>query len=262
MRLKLALREDEDRMTENSGNGSDGNQDQGGNQSAMPEGLPESFWDAEKGALKADDLIKSYGELNSFKTEHDKRLANRLESADKYELSLPEKFEMPEGMNFEFAADSDMAKLGRELAYQMGYSQDEFLEKLVVPYVQEQMGRAQKDATEAEEFYKTEKAKLGEKADDRVKAADAYLKKNLSDDEYQAIHHLATTAAGVSAVEKLMRAANGATVKTDGSSAGGGDEITEDSLVALQKDPRYWRDRDPALHQQVRQGYEKIYGKK
>ena len=44
----------------------------------------------------------------------------------------------------------------------------------------------------------------------------------------------------------------------DGGERPGG-AVTLDGLRRLQGDPRYWRDRDPALVRQVMEGYRRLY---
>ena len=222
----------------------------------LPEGLPESFWDAEAKAVKVDDLVKSYADLNKFKTDQEAALSKRPESPDKYELKLPETFEMPEGMGFTFEADSELAKLGRDLAHAKGLDQEGFVNEILTPYVQHEMAKAQQAQTEAEEFYKTEKAKLGEKADDRINAVDAYLKANFTPEQAEALSGAAITAPGVEAIEKLIGIAAGPQIKT-GDAGAGANAITQEKLAEMQQDPRYLS--DPAFFQQVQDGYAKLY---
>lgn len=259
-RLKLVLREQEKKMTTEQDNDTPSTPDQGpdaNNVATMPDGLPESFWDADSGQVKLDDLLGEYDSLNQFKTEQEARLANRPESADKYELALPEGFELPEGVEFEFDADSDLAKLGRQLAYEMGYSQQDFIEKLVVPYVQEQSAKASEDATGAQEFLQEQKKALGAKADERINAVNAYLEKNLSEKQVQALQAGAFTADAIEALETIIGLKSGPQIKTDGGQ--NAQRMTQDDLTKMQNDPRYWRDKDPAFVKQVQDGYAKLY---
>lgn len=238
------------------------NQNQAANANAAaspagpPEGLPESYWDADAKAVKTDDLVKGFADLNKFKTEYDASLAKRPEAPEKYELSLPEGFEMPEGFGFEFQPDSELAKLARDLAFAKGLDQEGFTKEILTPYIQHEIAKAQKDATDAEEFYKTQRAELGEKADERLGAVDAFLKSKLTDEEYKAFDQVATTRAGVEAIEKIMGLANGPVVRTEGN-GGAPDAITQEKLTAMQNDPRYLT--DPAFHKQVSDGYAKLY---
>lgn len=246
----------DDSVTNSQDNQNPDAQKDAGAASAAPEGLPEAFWDADAKAVKTDDLVKSYADLNKFKSEYDASLAKRPESPEKYEIALPEDFEMPEGFGFEFQPDSDLAKLGRDLAFAKGLDQEGFVKEILTPYVQHEIAKAQKEATDAEEFYKTQKAELGEKADERLAAVDSFLKAKLTEDEYKAFDQVATTKAGVEAIEKLIALTGGPKVQTTGNGAAP-DAITQEKLTEMQNDPRYLT--DPAFHKQVADGYAKLY---
>lgn len=222
----------------------------------LPEGLPESFWDADAKAVKVDDLVKSYADLNKQQTDAAAALAKRPESPDKYELKIPETLELPEGMSFEFDPESDLAKMGRDLAYAKGLSQEEFLEQVVAPYVKHETERAAQDLTNSEEFYKTELSKLGENGQARIDAIGAYLAKNFTPEQAKAFEAATVTAPGVEALEKLINAANGQPVRTEGNGAAP-DGVTAAKLEEMQRDPRYLT--DPAFHKQVQDGYAKLY---
>jgi len=43
----------------------------------------------------------------------------------------------------------------------------------------------------------------------------------------------------------------------DGMSSGAPE--TEESLRAMMRDPKYWRDHDPAVVQRVRRGFQRLY---
>lgn len=224
----------------------------------MPDGLSENFWDAESGQVKLDDLIASHTELSTFKQTAEEQFANRPETADAYELSLPEGFELPEGVNFEFQPDSALAKLGRDLAFAKGLSQQDFQEQILKPYIEHELGKIAQDETDAEEFAKAEVNKLGEQGQERLDAVDNWLQKSLSEDAYKALQPATTTAAGIEALEILMKGSGAPVVQTTGSPAPA-DKITQEKLTEMQNDPRYWQDRDPAFVKQVQDGYAKLY---
>lgn len=241
----------------NSQNQNQGN-DPGTNAAPQPpEGLDARFWDGEKAEVKVTDLIADYGNLSKFKTETEARFKDRPEAPDKYELRIPESVKLPEGVEFEFAADSDLVKMARQIAFDSGRGQEGF-DELVAAFVSHEIAKDAAYETQAEETFQAEIAKLGENGKDRLAAAESFLKSTLADDEYKAIQSIATTAAGVQAIEKLMNLSKDKAPAIPG--AGGGEPVLSlDELKSLQADPKYWRDQDPAFVQKVTEGFKKLY---
>lgn len=241
-------------MSDNTGTTSEGNQGQEQQVPQRPDGLPDAFWDADKNEIKTADIISGYNELSQFKTENEKRFAARPEAADKYAFPDASVLGLPEGATFEFDEKSPLFSAAREAAFNAGMSQDEFTEKLIKPYVQEQLSAV----TKAEEQYQTELKALGEKAQDRIEAVGKFLEANLPKEMAEALGGSLVTAKGVEAVEALIAKANGATIKTadNGSSAA---KVSEKDLRSKMMDPKYWRDRDPAIVKEVTEGFAKLY---
>lgn len=248
---------------ENTDNNSEENQAQAGSGNeapSMPDGLNESFWDPDNGVVKMDDLIASHNELTEFKTSHEANFENRPESAEAYELALPESFEMPEGFNFEFQPDSELAKAAMGLAFESGFSQEQFVERFLVPYANHELGKATEDHVDVEEVYREQVAALGENGKARMDAVDAYLKKNLSEEQYKAMEAMATHAHTVEALEILINQKNSTgNVNTGDGGAEGG--LTEAKLDEMMDDPRYWdpMQRDDSFIKQVKDGFKKLY---
>ncbi|TXH13838.1 MAG: hypothetical protein E6R03_10565 [Hyphomicrobiaceae bacterium] len=224
-----------------------------------PEGLAENFWDSEKNEIKINDLISSYSELSKFKTETDAKFSGRPESPDKYELRIPEGFELPEGVGFDFDEKSPLVEAARKMAFESGSGQEGF-DQLVSTYMKEKLSAFQQEATEIEETYQAELAKLGERSKDRLDAATNFLKSNLSESQYNAIRKVASTADGVTAIEALMALSRDKAPVIPGN--GGGEGLSETDLHSMMKDPKYWRDRDPAFIKKVTDGYQKLYPNK
>lgn len=70
-----------------------------------------------------------------------------------------------------------------------------------------------------------------------------------------AVEGLSTTFEGVMALHRMMTGAEPAALRGTGPGAGGG----TDDLHALMRDPRYWRDRDPATVARVTEGFQRLY---
>ncbi|HEY0836497.1 MAG TPA: hypothetical protein VGE72_21490, partial [Azospirillum sp.] len=188
---------------------------------ARPEGLPEDLWDATAGAPKVDDLVKRFGDLAKFKGDHDARLSQRPEKPDAYTPDLPEGFEVPQGVEFKVDANDPMLALGRQLAHEAGMSQKEFSEKLLGPYAKHLLEQQRAAATAEAERKAAEVAKLGEDAPTRIDAVTGWLKANLSGEEGEALAAVATSAAAVQALEKIITLAGGPQVQAPGQGAAG-----------------------------------------
>jgi hypothetical protein len=222
-----------------------------------PEGLPESFWDTEKNEIKLTDLVSDYGNLSKFKAETEERFKERPESPDKYEFRVPEGFEMPEGLEFKLDPDSDLLKVARQVAFDSGRGQAGF-DEMVSHFMKNEIARVQAEETAAEETFQTEMKKLGERSNERIESTKSYLQKNLSADQFKAIEMIATTAAGVEAIEVLMGLSKDSAPKVPGASPSG-ISVSEADLSAMMDDPRYYRDRDPEFVQKVADGFRKLY---
>lgn len=95
-----------------------------------PEGLPESFWDKDKGEVKFADLTKSYEELRQAKAEADARKAQVPAQADLYKPELPKDLKLPEGM--EVKTDDPLYLAARDLAHAKGWTQADFTDALAM----------------------------------------------------------------------------------------------------------------------------------
>jgi hypothetical protein len=140
------------------------------------------------------------------------------ESPDGYELKVPEGVELPDGVTFQFDENDPAAKIGRDVAHRMGLDQKGFEEQLLKPFVE---ARMQEHSQEVER-QAAELEKLGENVGERIDSVANWLDQNLNEDQAQALRGAANTAAGVQALETLIRKANGQTsrVSTQGLAEG------------------------------------------
>lgn len=72
-----------------------------------------------------------------------------------------------------------------------------------------------------------------------------------------AVEGLATSYEGVMALYSMMTGSEPSALSMAGTRPGGGDGEAE--LRTLMRDPRYWRDRDPALIARVTEGFQRLY---
>ena len=218
-----------------------------------PEWLPEKFWG--EGGPNVENLAKSYAELerqrgaslDELKSQWEQeRLAVRPESADKYELPKIE------ALDAEELATSPIVSAWRAIAHEAGLDQTGF-EKGIAGYVEAEVARLEAQAA-------AELAALGDNAKVRTGAVSAWAQQTFTDPaEFQAVQQIATTAAGVKVLEKVMRmTASGG----DDASAFEAQAANEETLADIRKlmDSRaYWdpKQRDPAIVRRVEAFFEK-----
>lgn len=181
---------------------------------ARPEWLPEAHWDGEKGSIKLDDFGKHYAEVAKVYGEHQARVAALPKDPAGYKLELPAEFKAPEGAQIKFdESDPRVAPL-RELALKYELPQQAVSELLAIDAQNVIADAVAEQARVAEEM-----KKLGDKASERLSALQTALKPLLSATEYAALRGMATDAAAIVAIEKLVQSAKGptipATVTTD-----------------------------------------------
>lgn len=165
-----------------------------------PEGLPDSFWDADKNSLKADAFAE-YDSLKALKAEIDAKSAAVPKDAAEYKLDLPKDFKAPDGLKLN---DKDpLVVVAREFAKDAGATQEQF-SALVGKFVQQRIDQAA--AMQAEMVQ--ERAKLGADADIRIKAAGQALEARVGKDLVPYLTGEKKGAGLIIALEKLMN--NGA----------------------------------------------------
>lgn len=165
-----------------------------------PEGLPENYWDAEKGALNVDALNTDLSQLQVIRQQQEERLAQVPETPDGYELKLPDGFEAPEGLgDFEIPADSVLAQGAKEWAHKNQVGPAE-LRELVGIFAKDQIAQHEAFKARQAEDVKT----LGDRADERIQTVETFLKSKLDATEFEAIAPVVSSSAAVKAMEKLI----------------------------------------------------------
>ena len=99
---------------------------------ARPEGLPDTYWDGEKNAVKTDDLVKRFNELSTKDAADAVRKNSLPPSADAYKIELPKEFTMPQGVEFKFDEKAPELAQARAMAHAKGWTQQDFSEALGV----------------------------------------------------------------------------------------------------------------------------------
>jgi hypothetical protein len=231
-----------------------------------PDYIPEKFWDPETGNTRLEELAKAHKSLESKiglteqaiaeKLEPELReklaaeaLTKRPESPDAYKMELESDL-VPEGVDFQIDPEDDLYKFWSGFAYEHGLDQDEFNAGLNA-YAKGLLGDIPNP--------KEEIAALGDNATARVEAVSAWAKANLSENSFDEIAGLATTASGIKAIEEIMEKAGERKMSGEP-----GDPVNAKTLVQLREmmnDPRYYDSskRDDAYIAEVQREFARAF---
>lgn len=221
---------------------------------ACPPGMPEKFWDSEGGAVRVDALAKSYRELErklsgmipapsaEMEDADRQRLWRALgvpEAADGYEVAVKDGLFEPDAEVNAALHQAGFTPAQAQLVYDLAADR-------LAPLVQEIAADARADS----EIERLE-AQFGgpEKWRETSRQLLAWGRENLP---AEALEGLAASVEGVQALHRMMSSAEPPAVRAD---AGSG----ETDLQTLMRDPRYWRDKDPAIVARVTEGFRKLY---
>lgn len=210
-------------------------------EAARPGGLPEKFWDEESNSLRTEALVKSYNQLErKLGGQSD---ADVPEGADGYDITAEH------GL---FTADAEVnAKL-----HAAGFTQDQA--QLVYDMAAEHMLPMITDlATQFEADHQIGRLVQyfgGEEKWGQVSRQLAHWgKSHFPVDVFQS---LSSTYDGVLALHRMMAKGEPGLSGAADATAGA---VSEGSLKELMRDPRYWRQGDPALVARVREGFRNLY---
>ena len=250
-------------------------------ETSRPDYIPEKFWDADTKMPRVESLAKSYSDLETHSRRkfdemneddraalyntlgfdpgavmesdfrqkwEDDRIADRPAKAEDYKFDAKEAG-IPDIVEFDDTADDPMLNWWRGFSHDQGFSNDVFGQG--VSMWLNSLASMQPDV-------ETERKALGDNPDVRIDQANSFLNQaGLADNEMEAIKSLVTTAAGVTALEKLARLAlppNSQNREGDVTAH----KLTEEELRALQGTKEYLRN-DPATVRKVQEGYAALY---
>lgn len=216
---------------------------------ARPAYVPDKFWDGAKGEIRVEALAKSYAELERRLS----RSAAEPAAPPDPAAAVPA---TPDGYAIDtahglFSADAEINTRLHAAGFTPAQAQlvyDLAAERLV-PMVQRLAG-------EFEQSRQLDRlvAHFGgdEKWGETARQLDAWGRAHLPPEVFGA---LASTYEGVVALHRMM----GSGEPGLGARAGAGAGLSEEALRAMIRDPRYWRERDPALVARVADGYRRLY---
>jgi hypothetical protein len=177
-------------------------------QTTRPDGIPDSYWDAEKNSLKVDPAalakdLKERDELKTFKAAEEVKAAARPQKADDYKLDLPADFKPPAGVEYKLDTNNPALAQLRAVAHKHGMTQDAVSELLGV-YAGNEVGTQQAIQTAKA----AEIAKLGATAPARVDSVINWLTgmdASADKGDARALAGMLVTARHVEAFERIIQ---------------------------------------------------------
>ena len=168
-----------------------------------PENVPEKFWDEENKTTRHDDVLKSYNELSS-------KFGGFTGATDNYEFAVSDQLKEA-GVDLDM--ESPMLKSFMEMAKDGNMSQD-MAGKMINMFLEDQhatglAGEEGETARQAEEM-----KLLGDNALARVNNVEAWAKANIPD-HAEGLVDVATSAAGVMAIEALIAKSQNTSINPD-----------------------------------------------
>lgn len=238
--------------------------------------IPEKFRDSRTGALRVEALLKSYLELERrLSSQGQSRQTPPEAASESTSESTPVPFdpatldpaqrrrllgapETPDG--YSIACDHGLFQPDPDIngrLHEAGYTADQaqllydLAAERMIPLIQTMAAEFQ-----AEREVERLVARFGgeERWREVSRQLLAWAGKTLPP---AAVEGLATTYEGVMALYAMMTGSEPAALSMAGNRAGGGEGEAE--LRTLMRDPRYWRDRDPAVIARVTEGFQRLY---
>jgi hypothetical protein len=212
-----------------------------GERSARPVGLPDKFWDEENGRVRLDALVKSNLELERKLG----ALGGREipPGPDHYKVQVKSELLSPDpDVNRRLHAagfSQDQAQLVYDLACDR-----------LMPMIAELASMFEADS-QIERL--TQHFGGEERWREIARQIDAWSRSRLPSRVFEA---LSTTFEGVVAMHRMMSGDEPGLLREGQGSDG---SPTEASLKQMMRDPRYWRQQDPAIVEQVREGFRRLY---
>jgi len=225
---------------------------------ARPGDIPEKFWDAERGELRVDALVKSYREL-------ERRLSQRLTppgpDADAEDIRRwREAHDIPDAPDmYEIESRHELTSPDIEVnkrLYEAGFSRQQV--QLVYDLAAERLLPLIAEAAqqfEAERQMEKLHARFGGAERFRRVAAQlsSWGRANLPTPVFEA---LSTTEEGVLALERMMQGKEPQMMRE----AAPPSTEDEGELRRMMRDPRYWRSREPEIVKRVSEGFRRLVG--
>ena len=231
-----------------------------------PENVPEKFWDSDAGGLRAEALLKSYLELERKLGTGSREpepaagptaLAAPSQAVEHGAAETPECASPPS--SFTIASPHPLIEPDPQLNERLlgaGFSQSQaqlvydLAAERLLPVIQEALG-------EIEAQHQLDRLQRHFGGADCWRNTARQLKSWASSQIDPAIHEtLAASYEGVLALHQMIRASEPELL---GGGAAPAAEPTQEALVEMMRDPRYWRQRDPEFIARVTAGFKRLY---
>jgi len=208
----------------------------------LNEEVPEKFKDTETGELKADNLLKSYKELEK-----------KMSAAPTGAPETPEDYCVDCSKHGLFEADESVNKRMHEIGLNNEQAQGvyDLAAERMVPMIMEMAGEFEAER-ELEKL--TQHFGGAEQWAQISQQLLTFGRKTLRPDVLDA---LASSFEGILALEGMMKGEEPNLATQDIKST---DSMEGKELQSMMKDPKYWRDKDPAFVAKVTEGFKKLYG--
>ncbi|OHC74825.1 MAG: hypothetical protein A3G18_10295 [Rhodospirillales bacterium RIFCSPLOWO2_12_FULL_58_28] len=209
--------------------------------SLRPQTLPEKFWDEERGEVRTEAMIKSYLELERKLGSHGG--LNIPESPDGYEIKAPNEMITPDR-----SVNACLHKAG--FTNEQVQTVYDLAGERMMPLAVEIAAKfeAQKEVDRLSEKFGGEN-----KWRETARQIGKWGEKNLAPEVFGP---LSTSYEGVLNLHRMMT--NGEPeIGRGGDTAGG--VTSEAGIKEMMRDPRYWRDHDPAFVEKVQHGFKRLF---
>jgi hypothetical protein len=222
-----------------------------------PAGVPEKFWDGEAGAIRTEALLKSYieierklGSMVPLLGDDDQEGRERLRQA----LGVPASSE-----DYRIEIRDELVAPTPELnarLHEAGFTQEQaqliydLAAEHLLPVIDDAVAelRATRDAERLASHFGGDGA-----WQNLARQIKRWGEANLDGDVYRT---LASSYDGVLAMHQMMQAREPSVLQD---AEGPRSDLDEAALTRMMRDPRYWRERDPALIAQVTEGFKRLY---
>lgn len=214
---------------------------------ARPDNVPEKFWDAEKGELRTDSVLKSYSELEG-------RFGAFTGAPEEYAVGISDELK-EQGVSID--TDDPMVEQAIEFAKNSNMSQEGFNNMLEL-YAMNQlaMAKAEQEAMEADI------ASLGDNADRRLNNLNQWAAKNLSEDLVEGFKDMAVSSQAVKAMEQIVSMTRSAPIQANDATPTAA--VTQEEVKQMQFAKDEFGNRrisvDPAYRKEYERKRDMLYG--
>lgn len=225
------------------------NNQEGMTSADMKTPVPDKFKDPKTGELKVEELLKSYLALEKKLSSRQKLLPSSPagtmpNSPEEYDIVMKDpNLIMDEEMNrklFELGFTNEQLQAVYDLAAEK-----------IIPLLNEISAdfRADKEMVELEKEFGG-----ADGFNAMARQISAWGEKNLNPDIFNA---LSTSKDGIMTIYKMMN--EGAEPGIMHGEKNTAEPVTEESLRAMMRNPKYWKQQDPALLKRVEEGFKRLY---